>query len=660
MKKFFWLKFSLSFLLIPLFFFCFQIKFSQRKLAFLASPVNATTDYFKHKGVVFKPWDQTNTDFAQTCPNCGPMGGIYFVNWNQIHTGQKSFNFGRIINILNAAKQMKTVPFPDGRRIEKPMFIEISFFRGDSPGDYTPAWVYARGAAPKSVTCNGKTINAPPYDSDIWKYSFYEMVRGVGEYFEAHKSEYPNLAGFIFGTGYDDEAYPAGSGCDYPNIGSYYHSFLQGLAKNAHETFPTIPVYLVTGGQSFNKTLTEAAEQYKVGLKSNTIHDGAGEANMFSYSGSGSCSQIAGNPQYLTKDFPWSAAALTNEKVSWAFEDARSFQFAGGQNAYAQLMMIMSFKADWMDFRDIAAFQELAKANASFLNNFVPSYLGQTKSRTPGVWIGFRDIRNPTIFTNEWTRGQEIQCWGSCTCHTHTFGDFEFYLKRVGQDSSEKVFLETGQTYGFGRKIPASSQMTLKVEDGVWFKNESRNAKLRLVVLNSGSGSIEIAFKKADGTIHTETIDKGSSLGVTGKFVEVERLLPAVKFDGSMGSGGDIIIRAVGGESILHLFEIRPTLTPVATNTPVLTPTLTLTPTPTQTTSASSSSFRGFSAGWNSLSWNSSWSSLSFSNLPSECPFIVYKKDGFFKAYARGYSKDEMFTSGVYYIFCRNEVSWHP
>ncbi len=101
--------------------------------------------------------------------------------------------------------------------------------------------------------------------------------------------------------------------------------------------------------------------------------------------------------------------------------------------------------------------------------------------------------------------------------------------------------------------------MTLQIEEGVWFKTGTRNLEIKLIVLNQGSGSIEIVFKKADGSLHTERIVKGSGLGETGKFVEVTRAIPGIKFDGSLDGGGDILIRAVEGESVLHLLEIKPT-----------------------------------------------------------------------------------------------------
>ena len=666
-------------------------------LAFFLSPkkIFSATNYWKFPGVMFKTWDTGNTNFGSACPNCGPIGGIFFVDWRRINPASGSVDTGLIENFLNQAKEMQTAPFPDGRRIAKPVLVEISFLRA-ADGDLTPGWVYQSGASQQEVNCSGTVYKIPPYSNSAWKNAYFNLIKALGDHFEGVKSQYPNLAGFIIATGFDDEAYPVISWCRPEAILSGYRLFLKDLALAASQAFKTIPVYLQSGGEDFNPLITEEAAKYHIGAKSNTLSPCC-EHCCFSWVGP-SYQTILGNPDYATTSLAHSAVLKTNEAVSWAMEDARFWCYDCPWETYYQWLIPLWLHADWIDWRDIKVFQKMAAAYPSFVRDFVPNYLGKTKANTPGAWIGFRDVHDPTIYPTG-GRPKEIVCWQGSTgaaCHSHKISDLDFYLRRVGVDESKAVFRENfpgpaqNQPYGFGRALDAGKLMSLKIDNGVWFKNNTQDLYLKVILLNSGSGSLEISFKKSNGQTYKEIFSKGSNLGGTDQFVEVVRNVGQIKFDGSFSGGGDILISTIGDQSIIHLVEIRatgtppvvtpppsvptptsltPRPTPTITRVPTLTPTVgpgtptvtsALSPTPTISLTPTPSEIKIYlERGWNYLLWKNEWpAEISLSQLPQACPYIVFY-DGFYSSFLRDSVGEEKFNcSQKYYLFCQDKVVW--
>lgn len=565
-------------------------------VVFMLPPaVFASTSKWLFPGTMFKLYDgegTNNIDFPAVCPNCGPMGGIFIFNWRDFQSGETGFNFARLENHLNASAQMQTAVYPDGSRKPKPIVFELSFFRG--AGDFTPGFIYQHGVSPKTATCNGITYQVPPYDNSYWKTQYLNTIRALGQHFNNHN--YPSLAGFIISTGFDDESYPIVSSCSSSNsnVSAGYTAFLKEVVAAVGESFTQIPAYVPSGGDITGLLVPEALD-HQVGLKTNTLSVG-GEHCCFAWNGSGDPWSFLGNPANANNSMPHSAAMNTNEQISWASEDARGWDYTHSWDTYYQWLIPLSLHVDWGDWRDINAFKTMASAFPYFTGTFVPQYLGRTKATTPGVWSAFRDIKNRTVYSTS-AKGEEIICW-SGGCHSHKIGDVEYYLRRVGDNGSSVVFWENlpasaqSQPYGFGRSLSDGKYMALRIEDGVWFRNRSGDYTLRVIVLNSGSGSVQIDLKKTDGSVYTETINKGSALGETDKFIEVVRNINPIKFDGSLTNGADIVIKATGGQSVIHMLEIKPgsgtiptanPTQPVATATVTPRPTATVTPRPTAT-----------------------------------------------------------------------------
>lgn len=648
----------------------------------------ASTNKWLFPGTMFKLYDgegTNNLNFPSLCPACGPMGGIFVIGWNRLQSGEGGVDFTKLEDHLRNSAQMQTAVYPDGSRKPKPIVFELSFFRG--AGDFTPGFIYQHGVSPKTAVCGEITYQVPPYDNLYWKTQYLNTIRALGAHF--NNRNFPNLAGFIISTGFDDESYPIPSWCSDANASAGYNAFLKEVVATVGESFTVIPAYVPSGGEITGLLVPEALD-HNVGLKSNTLSVGR-EHCCFAWNGSGDPWSFLGNPSNANNSMPHSAAMNTNEQITWAFEDARGWDFTHTWDTYYQWLIPLSLHADWIDWRDIRVFQTMASAYPYFTSTFVPLYLGRTKATTPGVWTAFRDIKNRTVYNT--ASGDEIICWNG-GCHSHKIGDLEYYLRKVGDSGSSVVFWENlpapaqSQPYGFGRSLSEGKYLSLKVEDGVWFKSQPGNLRFRIIVLNSGTGSLGIEFRGVDGSLKRETIVKGGNLGEADKFVEVWRDVSGIKFDNSLANGGDVVVTAIAGTSVIHLLELKPgragipsippantsttapalSLTPTATPTlpagvtATLTPMLTLSPTLSPTPSPTPIPRSNFAEGWNLLTWQAGWPNYRFADLPWACSYVVYQADGW-QTYVRDYSSEdsskEKFVSGQsYYVYCLTQTSW--
>lgn len=601
--------------------------------------VSASSNLWQFPGMMFRLWDYGNAehDYAVTCPDCGPAGGIFVKAWSELNPGEGSYNFSAIENYLNQTRNMRTAPFPDGTTIPRPFIIQITISQNkDTPlsrsGDYTPSWVYDHLGVARINDCNG--VGLPNYGDPQWKNAYFTFLQALANTYGNNE----RVAGFIIGDGYEDEAY-ATKGCSVSPFGNNYHIFLRELVQSVGQSFAgKRPAYIPTGGGGYTNTVVEAAESAAaagnpVGLKSNTITDSYKNGAQMRWIKIGATDySFFGQDEYLSKQKAWSAAWLTRDTVSWAFEDAKGFG-AGSEtdiarNVYYQWLIALSLHPDFMDWRDFpGAARPVSHVYPYFTKIFVPIYLSRTKADTPGAWLAFHSVTNETI------NGPEIACWNGNTCEDHIPNDLRFYLERVADTGSIPRFRNNlpaaaqGQIFGFGRELLAGGEMSLKVENAVWFKAGARELDLRMILLNSGSGTIEIIFKKNDGSLYTETIAKGSALGALDQFVEVSGHLPAVVFDGSFSDGGDFLVRAKDGKAILHFLEIKPLAGSAALN---------------------------LSRGWNHFWWENSWLDLFlFRNLPASCSFVAYSENNRWSLVYNSQTSNQAFVSGgEYYLYC--------
>jgi hypothetical protein len=173
----------------------------------------------------------------------------------------------------------------------------------------------------------------------------------------------------------------------------------------------------------------------------------------------------------------------------------------------------------------------------------------------------FKKVKDETIYPNG---EHELLCW-SGNCQTQIVNDVEFYVEKVGDNGSVKKYSENfpepakSQVYGFGRELSDGKYMSIKIDNDIWFKKSagSKNITLKIILLNQGSGTVKVDFKKSDGSVYTETITKGFGLGSVDSFVEIVRNIQGVTFNGGLNDGGDVVVRSEGGTTTLHMLEIK-------------------------------------------------------------------------------------------------------
>jgi hypothetical protein len=570
----------------------------------------AATDYWQNPGMMFRLWDygEADNDYAKTCPDCGPAGGIFVVYWYSINPGEDNYDFSKIDDYLAKTANMRTAPTADGKTYPRPVVVQVSVSSGkygQRDGDWTPGWVYGKGV-PKMVDCSGTGI--PNYGNGTWKAMYFKMIKALADRY----ANEPRVAAVVLGPGYEDEAYlskgcgipdpnPTNCKCD-PVPASYFHQWLRDLVDNAGKAFrDKKPVYIGAGGEGFTWTLVDQAiiagqRGDKVGLKSNTITDSTknGSQMQWKKENSSDYASFLDKEEYLDIGRGWSAALKTKDLISWALEDAKGFDMGrnGGSasaSVYYQWLIALSLHPDWMDWRNFPqTTKNISEDYPFFTKDFVPTYLHATKATTKGAWIAFHEVPDTKI------NGSDIYCWVTYqkvgTCQDHIPFDIRFYLSKVADTGSIKRYRKDfptaaqGQVFGHARELPEGKLMSLKLEDGVWFKSGARDINYRLVLLNSGQGEVSLQFKKASGELVKERVVKGATLGEADKFVEVSGKVSGVVFNGGMEGGGDVVVKSEGGSNVVHMLEIRADgeIPVVPTNTPGVGPTVS--PRPTSTT----------------------------------------------------------------------------
>lgn len=618
--------------------------------------------------VTFSLWDTKNVDFGKEYPQYGPMGGFFNTYWNRINPGPGAFNWDGVDNFLNKAALMRTAPFPDGTTIPKPVIIHIDFWGAGEDwsgwpyyhGDMTPSWVYQNGAhsecinskgAPCEPGESGRTVGhvhkfcqngqfkayavAPAVDDLGWQEAYFNLIREMGR-------KYGNdsrVAGFTIATGLDGEAMmiKTGSECnpvDRPFSSGHYKNFLIKLAQITRESFPQKPAYLVTGGSEFSWIVNESAYNGtpRLGIKSATLTP---DNAHFEY--------LDG---VLTDK--WAQAYFKlHPDTSWAFEDAGMPMVA--VQDYFQFMRVLSGHVDWVDWRGkYDNWKRITEVWPDFWTKFVPKYLGKRINEVDSVWA---------VMWETWRRpggpgcpGTNGCCWtdsrtGGKMCQYGHIGDFQYWLYRLDGPGGITVPSVTDQEDGQAQarldmyawsnrrtdQASGNKYMYFKADDNLTFKKAGHvGYRVQLTFVNNGTDKIGLEYKDKNGQLKTVSVSKGAGLGALGKFVKKTFELRDMYLGNNL-EGADFRLTSLDdGDETVHMVLLEKGEGPA--------PTLTPTPTPSST--------GGLEKGWNVVSGSFEPS--------TNCPYVVYLKDGWFYSYVRDYSNTQNFPSGQdYWVFCR-------
>lgn len=597
------------------------------------------------RSVIYKPWDYANKDYAAICPKCGPMGGINIMVWNQMNPGKGQYNWTGLDAHLEAASKMRTVPFPDGTTIPKPVIIQFDFYEEGAAvqtkygnEDYTPAWVYqSGGVTPECVNtdtgqkvdcsaagnkkktghvfplCNTGTDNAwgvmPPFENTAWQQAYFDFIKEAGRKYNNDS----RLTGAIASMGIGAEPFMTKNRYDcnpkyWQQYQTKYRVFLSGLADTWHEAFPNKPVYLTLGGEDWTADVVASAYKFSppLGLKSNAL-----EADLSHYE---YANGVLGG-RWPMANFDGGIRPSTN----WSFEDSH---FVGGRDIYFMTLWVLSGHGQFIDWRDLGHMEKVYVALPKFWTDFVPRYLGKKIDETDSVWTVLRDTKMKDGLCSVDPQKPGSCCWtsykGEKVCIYGRKGNFEYWLYQLDDVAGGKtvpLLLNSpnvaGQIHnGIIPELPVSAQneifayslrrtdqatgnkyMYFKIDDNFPMKKEGKDSfELMVVLLNRGSDSFSIEYKTKSGEIKTLKVQKGAGLGKIDQFVVVPLRLEEADLSGGFDGGADFRLSSEGdGDEIVHMVligedlpEIEYTSQPVNPTIPPKPTKIPQTPSPTQ------------------------------------------------------------------------------
>jgi len=366
---------------------------------------------------VYEMFD-SGEDFQATIPEAGPIGGVVWSTWEDIHTGPGCLTLTKIDVKLDVARSM-TVTLSSGEVVSKPVVIQIFPYLSSTSKagwtaygwDATPGWVYRKiGDRPTEsgrlvghrLTCGGSVAVVPAYDSYTWRSSFAEMVALLGDRYD----DDPIVEGIVIATGIDGETQPikAMGGINWTQVmndqapGNEYRfsQFWRECVDRYADAFPDTPVWLdnAAGGSGTRRASTEYAAAHGIGIQISAM-----VPDIDSWQGYGEWWGLWDGPRFYSDTL--SVAAET--RMGYGSDEVRYWTLLAGLSQQPDVMMV----------------------HPDYIRDVDPAFLGWVNEHLAGIndpavsaWTVLRDMEYPLVM------------WGDDGASGHP-GDWVYGLQRV-------------------------------------------------------------------------------------------------------------------------------------------------------------------------------------------------------------------------------------
>lgn len=547
------------------------------------------------------------SDWQTLKPEWGPIGSIQFVLWEEVNPEPGVYDWSLVDRRLAEEADLR-VTLPNGQEIQKPVVMQIFPYISGAPGwencyfyDATPEWVYdnidianpndprpivnGRKVGYKIEAC-GTTAILPMYDSITWRSAYFDCVRAFG----ARYNDHPQITSVVINTGLDGETQPIKDWyCNWdslldtecpPGVRYRFQQYMLTCMDVYRQAFPDKTLFInnAPGGSGIRQLTSNYAATLDppVGLK----HSGM-LADLDSHRGYG---DFVGSWDMI-RTYSMTLPIWLESPFSWGTSELKYWSYLCG----------LHYHPDAIDVHP----DLLTMVDPAILR-WVGRHLGVDIWETPSVWTVLRDYEFPR------------QDWGSGGV-SGKMGDFTFWLYRrdIAGGGAVRVWRENlpgvAQNSIYSRQARRTDQtsgqsyMYFDIDDAYPYVGQKPldepggnvSFLVRVIFLNQGSDTISLQYRNYDGTLVSETLQKGSGLGEVNNWVDHTFTLYDAYMDNGFGSGkADFRISCNNdGDETVHLVEVignwgeppTPTPIPSATPTPSNTPTPSDTPTPTST-----------------------------------------------------------------------------
>lgn len=395
-----------------------------------------------------------------------PIGSVYFWLWESVNPAPGKYNFAPILETLEKESRWK-FSYRDQEMVKQCQIMVLPYISSahnwpHGAYDATPGWVYRQ--IPHD-TLGGKSVghifaneSCPAYDQQLWRESYYAMVRELAKAIDGH----PALASVVVSVGLDSETQPAKGAVLSALLGTaverWFGDFVYEAIRVYADSFRKTPLHLnnAPGGRA-RKPRAMLAKSLGVGIK----HSGL-RADMDSHCGYG---DEVGSWDMVSGDNVWIETAYgyyQREELYWMLPAALHYH---PKHVSIHSGLLPQFPAKWIRFLD--------------------TYLDRTPQTTPAVWAVMRDMEYPVVK------------WGSSGVSGHP-GNWQYWLYASGGTVVRRESLpEEVRSHVFSRqcRYAGDSGIVFRVDDA--FASRFHRLTARCTVLrDKGWENIDMPVEK--------------------------------------------------------------------------------------------------------------------------------------------------------------------